>query len=157
MKISHGNFCGFSECKYCDPENRDTEPGVCKTNQCDECGNLYDMEDFDKGLCEECDKYLSYGQMKRLYQLGILTIRQVFQVFDLNYTLKDEFRYIPTDELVPSCTGWNCRCQAPFGFGDGRNNICKYYGFEISEITEEQINKYYRFNRIPVMVPLIMY
>lgn len=155
MNISDGHFCAFSECKYCDPENRDTEPGVCKTNQCEECGSLYDMEEFDKGLCDGCDNYLSYGQMKRLYQLGTLTIRQVFQVFDLNYTLKEEFRDTRTD-FIGSCTGWNCKCQAPFGFGDDRNNICKFYGFEISEITEEQINKYYRFKRVPEMIALII-
>jgi hypothetical protein len=144
MNISDGHFCGFSECKYCDPENRDTEPGVCKTNQCDECGNLYDMEDFDKGLCEECDNYLSYGQMKRYYELGTLTIFQVFQVFNLNYILRNEFKDTRTD-IVRSCTGWNCSCQAPFGFGEGRNSMCKLYGFEIDKISEEEINKYYRF------------
>jgi hypothetical protein len=145
MNISDGNFCSFSECKYCDPEKRDTEPGVCKTNQCDECGNLYDMKDFDKGLCNKCDKYLSYGQLKKSYELGICNGDQVLQLFYFNYKLKDEFGDIPTDILVPCCTGWNCRCASPFGFGEGRNNICKFYGFEISQISEEEINKYYKF------------
>ena len=145
MNISDGHFCAFSECKYCDPENRDTEPGVCKTMQCEECGSLYDMEEFDKGVCYECDNYLSYGELKRFYELGLYNIEQILQLFYLNYTLKDEFRYLQTDQLVPICTGWNCRCQSPFGFGESRNNICKFYGFQLSEVSEKEIHKYYRF------------
>lgn len=26
-----------------------------------------------------------------------------------------------------TCTGWNCACEAPYGFGDDRNQICKSY------------------------------
>jgi hypothetical protein len=156
MNISDGHFCAFSECKYCDPENRDTEPGVCKTMQCEECGNLYDMEEFDKGVCYKCDNYLSYGQLKKIYELGTHSAEHLLQVFYLNYTLKDEFRYIQTDELVPSCTGWNCKCQAPFGFGNDRNKICKFYGFQIGEISEEEIHKYYRFKHKYEMISDIM-
>jgi hypothetical protein len=151
MEISDGYFCGFSECKYCDPENRDTEPGVCKTMQCEKCGNLYDMEEFDKGLCNECDNYVSYGELKRFYELGLYSMDQILGVFYLTYTLKDEYIEKRTD-LFASCTGWNCKCQSPFGFGEGRNNICKLYGFEASEISEKEINKYYRFKHVSEMI-----
>ena len=33
-----------------------------------------------------------------------------------------------TKKMSSACTGWSCVCQAPYGFGDDRNKICKAYG-----------------------------
>ena len=55
-QISDGNFCGFSECKTCDPSKRDTPPGVCKTLQCDECGKIFTYTKEPTELCPQCIK-----------------------------------------------------------------------------------------------------
>ena len=33
----------------------------------------------------------------------------------------------PTATAPRECTGWNCICTAPYGFGEGRENICRIY------------------------------
>jgi len=41
-----------------------------------------------------------------------------------------------------SCTGWQCCCSAPYGFGEGRKQICYQYG-PSSEAKPEDIKEYY--------------
>ena len=35
---------------------------------------------------------------------------------------------IKMPESTPTCTGWACRCPAPYGFGNDGNKICMSYG-----------------------------
>ena len=55
-QISDGYHCAFEECPTCDPAKRDTEPGTCKTCQCDECGNIFFLKGDDSftGVCYDC-------------------------------------------------------------------------------------------------------
>ena len=52
-QISDGHFCPFEECPTCDPTKHDTEPGVCTTRQCDDCGDLF-FNRPDSDLCDSC-------------------------------------------------------------------------------------------------------
>jgi len=54
--ISDGYHCCFEECPTCDPVHRDTLPGECRTCQCDECGDLFQLKDNDSfnGICYTC-------------------------------------------------------------------------------------------------------
>jgi len=52
-QISDGHFCAFEECPTCDPSKHDTEPGACKTRQCDDCGDLF-FNRPDSDICDSC-------------------------------------------------------------------------------------------------------
>jgi hypothetical protein len=41
-----------------------------------------------------------------------------------------------------SCTGWQCCCSAPYGFGEGRKQICHQYG-PTGEAKPEDIKEFY--------------
>ena len=49
-------------------------------------------------------------------------------------------------ESSRSCTGWDCSCAAPYGFGEGRNKICHVYG-PSADVTEEDYKKHIRGRR----------
>ena len=42
-----------------------------------------------------------------------------------------------------SCTGWECSCVAPYGFGEGRNSICHFYG-PGADVDPKELAKYHR-------------
>ena len=51
----------------------------------------------------------------------------VYIVSDEASAQSECWTYEPTPAAPRSCTGWNCVCAAPFGYGDNRVNYCRLY------------------------------
>ena len=67
--LSESEHCAFADCTTCDPVNRNTLPGECKTAQCDDCGDLFQIEDMDTfdGICLPCSMKTLSTHEKRCY------------------------------------------------------------------------------------------
>jgi hypothetical protein len=67
--LSESYHCAFADCPTCDPVHRNTLPGECKTAQCDDCGDLFQIEDMDSfdGVCLPCSMKTLSTHEKRCY------------------------------------------------------------------------------------------
>jgi len=67
--LSESEHCAFEDCPTCDPVHRNTLPGECKTAQCDDCGDLFQIEDMDSfdGVCLPCSMKTLSTHEKRCY------------------------------------------------------------------------------------------
>jgi hypothetical protein len=67
--LSESEHCAFADCPTCDPVHRNTLPGECKTAQCDDCGDLFQIEDMDSfdGVCLPCSMKTLSTNEKRCY------------------------------------------------------------------------------------------
>ena len=70
---------------------------------------------------------LSKPVPRKAREVFIMTKNPLFSVAATAVATDESFMFEPPVTAPRACTGWNCVCAAPHGYGEGRANYCRFY------------------------------